>query len=90
MRVNKISGTSGKPNVSHILEWPNNYNGKKPQRKEIVLLLLHSHDFCVYFSPTDARTSDLNSEKQIKLLFYIFQFAFLQIMLSPFPLVKAS
>lgn len=77
MRVNKISGTSGKPNVSHILEWLNNYNSKKTQHKEIVLILLHSHDVCVYFSPTDALTSDLNSEKQIKLLFYILQFAFL-------------
>lgn len=54
--------------LNTLLELLNNYNTKqankqKNQPKETVLLLLHSHGVCVYFSPTDALMSAHNSEK---------------------------
>jgi len=51
MKVNRTAGTFGKPNVKHILELLHNFNTKKTQPKETVLLLLQSHNaLCVLFS----------------------------------------
>lgn len=60
-----------------LLKLLNNYstkqaNKQKNQPKEIVLLLLHSHNVCVYFSPMYVLMSDHNSEKTNKSWFSIF------------------
>lgn len=62
--------------LNTLLELLSNYSTKqaskqKNQPKETVLLLLHSHNVCLYFSPMDALVSDHNSEKPNKSCFSI-------------------